>query len=223
MKIVAVMGSPRGFHGNTGKLLFSVIDSVRQAGAVVTMYSLSDHEIRPCSACEQCHCTGRCFIRDDFAMIQNALLGADGIILASPNYMLSVTAQLKAMMDRCSMLVHCQALTGKYAAAVVTSGSPVNLEVQEYMLRFLAAAGCWTVGAVGAHAAELGDPQDTTGCFAAANDLGANLAASIRRKDAFEEQTRERQAFFENMKRLVVANKDQWKYEYAWWQKHHGL
>ena len=89
MKIVEVLGSPHGIKGNTGVLSSQVLLAAEQAGAAVTRLSLSDHEIKPCRACDTCHRTGRCPTRDDLDKVQTSLLNADGIILASPNYIVA--------------------------------------------------------------------------------------------------------------------------------------
>ncbi len=55
-----------------------------------------------CKGClETCHTKGKCFQDDDFEKMKNAMLAADGIILASPNYVFSVSAHMKAFLDRC--------------------------------------------------------------------------------------------------------------------------
>ena len=148
MKIVAVIGSPHGMKGSTGILLDGVLDAVRAAGAEATVFSLTEQDVQPCRGCDRCHITGHCAISDDFDGIQQTFAYADGLILASPNYIVSVSAQMKALFDRCCGLLHLQAIEGKYAAAVVTSGGPGGEEVEQYMQRFLRMLGYTTVGGV---------------------------------------------------------------------------
>jgi multimeric flavodoxin WrbA len=143
-------------------------------------------------------------------------------VLASPNYMFNVTAQMKAFLDRCCGPLHCQAWEGKCGAAVVTSGGGGAEEVEAYRLRFLRAMGCRTVGSVSAQARQL--EGDAAGqCTQAAGRLGANLVESIRSKRAFPEQAAERQAFVNRMKQLVTMQKDIWPYEYEYWKSHGRL
>ena len=134
MKIVAIIASPRGMQGNTGRLLEEVLAGIHETGAETEILSLKSLDVKPCVACDICHKTGICNIRDDYEGIKEKLLACDGFILASPNYIFSVTAQMKALFDRCNGLVHCMALEGKYAAVVETSGGGEDQEV-------LAAAG----------------------------------------------------------------------------------
>ena len=62
------------------------------------------------------------------------MLAADGIVLASPNYISNVSAQMKALLDRCFSMFHCQMLHGKYGACVVASGGPLFQKVEEYLV-----------------------------------------------------------------------------------------
>ena len=158
--------------------------------------------------CGACHKTGECVIKDDFAKVKKALMEADGILLASPNYIFSVSAQLKAMMDRCSCPIHCQALDGCYGAAVVTSGGGGGDEVADYMQRFLRAMGCWTVGGASATAPELLIRDARAKALKRAADLGRSLVTAISQKKTYPEQTAEREAFQERIHQLVMIHGD---------------
>ena len=107
MKIGASLGSPHGPKGATGTLLAEVVRGAQAAGAEASVFSLTDHKVVPCLACDACHKTGVCPQKDDFNTLKSAMLGADGIILASPNYINSVSAQMKALFDRCCGPLHC--------------------------------------------------------------------------------------------------------------------
>lgn len=219
MKIVAILGSPHGTKGATGAVLAELIRSAGSAGAEVDLFDLKDHPIGPCAACDVCHKTGRCPRKDDFEKIKSAMLAADGVVLASPNYITSVTAQMKALFDRCCGPLHCQSMIGKYAAAVETSGGPEGGQVQQYMLHFLRSLGCWTVGSAGATAAALANPASRAAALAPAAKLGEMLVDAIRQKRTYPEQAGERKAFFERMKAVVMHRKDDWPYEREHWKK----
>jgi multimeric flavodoxin WrbA len=218
MKVTAVLGSPHGFAGSTGQVLQQMLAAVESAGAEVTTLSLATLEVRPCRACDLCHKTGDCGIHDDFYTIRNALLAADGVVLASPNYIFSVTAQMKALFDRCCGPLHCQAFSGKYAAAIVTSGGSGGDEVERYMLRFLRALGCRTVGSVGTEGWRVANKGTRAEVFARAEELGRQLVQAIRTRPRLPEQDEERHAFFERMRTLIDLRKDEWPYEYEYWK-----
>ena len=218
MKIVAILGSPHGVKGATGVLLAEAVRGARQAGAEASVLSLAELDVGPCRACDACHKTGVCPWKDDFNAVKSAMIDADGIIMASPNYIVSVSAQMKALMDRCCGMLHCQSLRGKYAVAIETSGGTGGQEVQQYILRVERALGCWTVGSVGATAMDLADPAGRQRAFAAAANLGKSLAEAIRTRPTFADQQPEQDAFFQRMKALVQFRKDDWPYEYQHWR-----
>jgi multimeric flavodoxin WrbA len=73
-------------------------------GAEVKTIILNDLEISPCQHCDACLEAGRCKIEDDMQMVYRELEDADRIVLASPIQFMGVTAQMKAMIDRCQAL-----------------------------------------------------------------------------------------------------------------------
>ncbi|HTP66729.1 MAG TPA: flavodoxin family protein [Geobacteraceae bacterium] len=218
MKIVAIMGSPHGMKGNTGCLLEVVIAGVRQGGGEVELIDLAGKKVEPCVSCEVCHKTGKCHIKDDYEEIKARLLGCDGFILASPNYIASVTAQMKALFDRCTNIIHCVSMEGKYGAVVETSGSGEDDEVIRYMERFINTVGAQSVGGVGSGMAGVRTFPDEEALFAKARELGRELCRSIQQKRHFPGQDAFRNAFKARMKRLVEYRQKDWTSEYEYWQ-----
>jgi len=218
MNILAIIASPRGMQGNTGRLLDEVLAGVREAGAATEILSLKTLRVHPCVACDVCHKTGVCNIKDDYETIKEKLLACDGFILASPNYIFSVTAQLKALFDRCCGLLHCQALEGKYAVLVETSGGGGDEEVLTYMQRFVNSLGASAVGGVGSAMAGVRTFPDEENLYAQARSLGRELCRSIQEKRAFPEQDAFRREFSTRMAGLVDRMKDHWGFEYKYWE-----
>ncbi len=218
MNIVAILGSPHGMKGTTGTLLAGAISSAEAAGAETKTFLLSEMTVKPCHGCDACHRTGECSIKDDFKTLKTAMLAADGVILASPNYITSVSAQMKAVFDRCCGPLHCQAMQGKYGAAVVTSGGAESEVVEKYMIEFLRIMGCWTVGSVGAGAQQIMDEKSRAPKLKTAAALGARLVGAIRDKKRYPGQVAVQRAFYERMKMLVTMRKDDWAYEYKYWK-----
>lgn len=99
-KVVAIFGSPR-VNGNSDILLNQAIKGAEASGAKVEKIVIRDLQIAPCNACDGCFEKGTCVIYDDVQQIYSHLVDADGIIVASPVYFMSVSAQLKAFIDRC--------------------------------------------------------------------------------------------------------------------------
>jgi len=98
-KIVAIYGSPRR-RGNTATLLKKAIEGARDSGADVEEIVLRDLKISPCLEIYGCLQAGECAIKDDFQMVRDKILAAQGLILASPVFFYTVSAHTKMLMDR---------------------------------------------------------------------------------------------------------------------------
>lgn len=218
MKIAVIVGSPRGMRGNTGHLLEEVLAGLDQ-NVKTELIDLSKRKVLPCIGCDHCHKTGACPLKDDYEAIKKSLLESDGFILASPNYIFSVTAQLKALFDRSGNILHCLLLEGKYGAVVETSGGGEDDEVMRYMERFIKSTGAQSVGGVGSPMAGERTFPDEANLFNQARDLGRDLCRSIDEKKDFPEQFEYRTAFKARMKRLVEYRKDEWTAECQYWRK----
>jgi hypothetical protein len=104
LKLLGISGSPRR-GGNTDRLLNEAISGAAGKGAQVKHIVLADLEIAPCSHCDGCIQTGgRCVLEDDMQQIHVDIREYDRFIVASPIYFMGVTAQVKAMIDRCQAL-----------------------------------------------------------------------------------------------------------------------
>jgi multimeric flavodoxin WrbA len=103
LKVLGIAGSPRR-GGNTDLLLAEVLRGASSRGAIVKTIILNDLKISPCQHCDACLETGRCKVIDDMQMVYDELEQADRIVLASPIHFMGVTAQAKAMIDRCQCL-----------------------------------------------------------------------------------------------------------------------
>jgi multimeric flavodoxin WrbA len=100
MKVLALNGSPRR-GGNTELLLEEALKGVRENGGEVKIYHLNYLSLKPCQQCSACDDTGNCIIGDDMQAIHNDIVTTDRIILASPIFFSSVSAQTKIVIDRC--------------------------------------------------------------------------------------------------------------------------
>ena len=103
MKVLGIAGSPRR-GGNTDLLLAELIKGAASKGAETNVIILNDLDITPCQHCDACLKAGKCKIQDDMQMIYQELEQSDRIVLASPIQFMGVTAQMKAMIDRCQSL-----------------------------------------------------------------------------------------------------------------------
>lgn len=101
--IIAIYGSPRK-NGNTAALLKAAVAGAREAGAQVEEVYLRDLKISPCLEIYGCKKDGKCVIADDFHAVRDRMLAAAGLMLASPVFFYTVSAQTKILMDRCQSL-----------------------------------------------------------------------------------------------------------------------
>lgn len=217
MKIVAIVGSPRGMKGTTGRLLEEVLAGVSESGAEVEIVSLSQTPIKPCVACDACHRVGVCPIEDEYEQVKDKLTGADAFVLASPNYIFSVSGQMKCFFDRCNGLAHRTALEGKYAAVVETSGGGGDEEVLSYMERFVGSLGAQSAGRIGSPGAGPGKFPDQEALFEKARALGRDLCTCVSEKRAFPEQDAWRLEFRARMQYLISLMGEYWPYEREFW------
>lgn len=99
MKNVLILsGSPRK-DGNSDLLCDAFAKGAREAGHTVQIIRVADKNISPCRACYACN-KGSCILSDDMGEILQKMIDADVLVLSSPVYFYSISAQLKAVIDR---------------------------------------------------------------------------------------------------------------------------
>lgn len=102
MHVVSFLGSPRK-KGNTAALLDAVLKGIQSGGCSAGEYIfLQESNIQPCKGCNTCKKNedGMCIVQDDMQGIYRTIGHSDLIILATPIYWWSVTAQMKVLIDR---------------------------------------------------------------------------------------------------------------------------
>ena len=79
-----------------------MVRGAKGEGAKVETVFLHRLDIRPCTACDSCRRKLRndCVIDDDMRRLYPKLMAADAIVIASPIYWFTVSAQTKLFMDR---------------------------------------------------------------------------------------------------------------------------
>jgi protein-tyrosine-phosphatase/NAD(P)H-dependent FMN reductase len=105
MLALGLQGSPRK-KGSTDYLLARCMDELAARGARVRIIDVPRKNIRPCRGCGFCEKKGFCVIDDDdmAGEIYGLLREAEIVVTASPVFFYSVTAQLKALIDRSQTL-----------------------------------------------------------------------------------------------------------------------
>lgn len=101
-KVLIIGGSPRK-NGNSETLCKQFARGAQESGNIVETCFLSEKKIGFCSACYCCR-KGECPQKDDALEIIPKMLAADVIVLATPVYFYTMSAQLKALIDRSVMV-----------------------------------------------------------------------------------------------------------------------
>ncbi|MGA3207324.1 MAG: flavodoxin family protein [Syntrophales bacterium] len=218
MKILGINASPKGSKSETLKLVKAVLNGAKSKGFKVELVDLCKLHIEYCNACRVCYKKGKCVKRDDFQFLFKKMTAADGLVMGSPNYFRSVTAQMKTVIDRMSDAVHCQLLMGKYSVNVATSGGPGQYrQVTDYLNETMLNFGSFVTGSVGVSVRS--SPRALESAEKMAFRLGESLAEDIRAGKDYRKQRRRHEESKQYFQSLVKMYKDEWIYEYKYWDK----
>ena len=101
MNILILSGSPRR-GGNTDLLVEAFVKGTSQKHHVEVM-SVHDYKVNPCMGCNACFMSkdNTCVQKDDMQTFYDKMAHADMLVIASPVYFYGLSAQLKAVIDRC--------------------------------------------------------------------------------------------------------------------------
>jgi multimeric flavodoxin WrbA len=141
--IVFIQGSPRK-NGNTRAMAALAMEAARQQHAEVTEIDATTLEFKTpgCTGCQKCQQSEKfeCTIKDQVSRTVATLPDYDVIVMATPLYWWSFSAQIKILIDRVYSLIKFSEkgeirtpLSGKVMALMATGGGPLenNLELLE--------------------------------------------------------------------------------------------
>lgn len=97
--ILVVVGGGRA-NGNTKKLVDAFVKGAKDAKHNVEMVSLSKMQVNGCIGCNACRFGKPCVQKDNFNEIVPQIKAADLIVFASPLYFWTISAKLKAFIER---------------------------------------------------------------------------------------------------------------------------
>ncbi len=184
-RVLIVKGSPRK-KGNSSILADRVAAGAKAGGAAVETITLHDLNIQPCNACDVCRRGKKvdCVLDDDMQKLYPKLRNAEAIVVASPIYWFTVSAQKKLFMDRWYALGGDEGyeLAGKRFGIVLTyadadpfsSGAVNALRTFQDGLNFI---GAEIVGMVYGSAWKAGEIRKNRKVMKEAYDLGKKLAS----------------------------------------------
>jgi len=184
-KVLIFQGSPRK-KGNSALLAERVMDGARAAGAEVESFYLHGMNIKPCTGCDACRRKGQrdCILKDDMAPLYSKLRKADAIVMATPVYWFTVSAQTKLFMDRWYAMGGDEGypFKGKRFGIVLAygdedpfcSGAVNALRTFEDALGYV---GAEIVGMIYGSASKAGDIKKNKALLREADQLGKDLVA----------------------------------------------
>ncbi len=108
MKILAVMGSPKG-KGSGYRIVKKIEDRMKTLGPVEFDYLfLKDANLQPCTGCYTCLAKGedKCPLKDDRDAIERMLQASDGAILSTPMNVLNVSWLMSNFISRYAYANH---------------------------------------------------------------------------------------------------------------------
>jgi len=147
-QVIAVNGSPR--KTSTYKLLLEIADLLEGQQIQVTIINLQDYHIDDCIGCELCiRKTSQCLQKDDSQKILSKLVTYDGVILASPVYVMNITGRLKSLIDKTASWVHRPPMAGKPMLAVATTAGAGLKDVHSYLEKVAIQWGLHPTGRIG--------------------------------------------------------------------------
>lgn len=148
-KILIISGSPKK-NGNTDILIDWFTQGAKVQGAAVTVVraALLKAKVNGCSSCRVCQTKKEygCVIRDEISLVLLQMAEADVIVLATPLYFFSASAQLKIVMDRMFSLYKWDnradtmdtILAGKTLVLLASAYENIGLEALESPFRITA-------------------------------------------------------------------------------------
>jgi len=188
MKVVAFNGSPRK-KGNTWLLINHVFRKLEEEGIECELVNLTGNSIRGCTACMKCreNLDQRCSINTDIINdCIKKMLEADGIIIGSPTYFASLTAETKALIDRAGYVAKANnsMLKRKVGAAVSAVRRAGSLNVFQainnfYLINEMIIPGSiyWNMG-IGR---DIGDVETDKEGIQIMEKLGENMAWLLKK------------------------------------------
>lgn len=189
VKVVAFNGSPHK-EGNTFLLVKQVFSELEKQGIETELVSLAGKKLRGCIGCYKCFANKdqRCSVTaDDLNSCIEKMAEAQGIILASPTYISSVTSEMKALMDRAALVSIANdntMLKRKVGASVVAARRAGSMMAFNTLNQFflitqmiIPAAKYWNVG-MGLMPGEVEKDEEGLSIM---TSLGENMAWLLRK------------------------------------------
>lgn len=138
--ILGICGSPR--KKATEYILGEALRMLNERGYETVQFTVRGRQISPCRHCDHCLKNRECLIKDDMQNLYPLIREASGIVIATPVYNGSMSAQTKIVIDRTRALLASdpKALKFKPGMAIAVGGDRMGgqeLAVQQIHAFFI--------------------------------------------------------------------------------------
>ena len=184
MYIVGFNGSARK-DGNTAYFIRKAFEPLESAGHTCELVQLSGNTIRGCTACMSCRegkSPGRCIYDDDIVNdCIEKMYKAEAILIGSPTYFSTITAETKALIDRAGYVARGAGnpFKRKLGAAIAVArraGETLSfVTINQFFLineMIVVGSNYWNVGI----ARDIGDAEHDVEGIDIMHRLGENMA-----------------------------------------------
>ncbi len=142
MKIIILNGSKK--KGNTDRLIQLVIEKMLLLGDVeFEQIGVTDLNLEFCKSCHRCFLEGedKCPHHEIVSALEQKLLEADGFIIASPIYVLHISASVKNVLDHFAYICHRPRFCTKKALIIVQTVGAGEVDGIKYFRKILKMLG----------------------------------------------------------------------------------
>jgi multimeric flavodoxin WrbA len=182
MKVVAIGGSPR-LKGNTNFLIDRALNELAACGIQTEKIVLNEYKTGFCQGHDDCASFAECQQKDDIPWIMEKFRQADGIILASPVYCYSFTAQMKTFLDRTYFAyTHDLPLKARCAGLIAVAGGDGLEPALKALKGLLGFSRDMKVFTVSGFANNIGDVQQNPALIKQAANMGKQMAEFLTGK-----------------------------------------
>jgi multimeric flavodoxin WrbA len=129
--IILINGSPR--KKTAYNYLLNLAKLLNTKGFNTEIINLRESNIIPCAGCEVCIIKGNCIHKDGVSELLDKMKKSDGIVIASPVYLRSISGLLKNFIDRTCEYYHRTELQGKPILSIAVTSASGLKETLTYM------------------------------------------------------------------------------------------
>jgi len=131
--IVGICGSPRNCA--TEHVLREALSMLEKMGFTSVLFTVRGKNIGFCKHCDHCLKHKECILQDDMKIVYSLLKKAEGIVIATPVYNGGVSAQTKAVLDRCRALLAANPKVFKYKIGMAIAVGGDRIGGQELVIQ----------------------------------------------------------------------------------------